>query len=84
MSSEDKRKIIDFKEEQALSKGEITSSSLISNLSVENERGTIDTLVYVVKLKDGTVHLGNNNTSSLEVLGLLECGKSYVIDDMYE
>lgn len=78
------KKLIDFKEEKAKANGEITAKGLIENLLDEIEKGNIETIVYVVKHKNGEVYLGHNKSPELEVLGLLECGKSYVIDDMYE
>ena len=78
------KKIIDFSEEKAKANGEITAKGLIENLLDEIEKGNIETIVYVVKHKNGEVHLGNNRSPDLEVLGLLECGKSYIIDSMYE
>lgn len=78
------KKLIDFKEERAKAKGEVTKKALIENLLHEVEKGNVESIIYTVKTKSGEVHLGYSKMSQLEAIGLLECGKSYVIDDMYE
>lgn len=77
-------KVIDFKESKAKKNGEVTVKSLIEHLLIAIENGTVESVTYVAKNKDGELKVGCNNMSMTEAIGMLECGKQLIIDDMYE
>lgn len=77
-------KVKDFKELKAAKNGEVTPKALINNLNRAIEEGQIESVVYVVRLSDGEIRTGYSNVNQTEVVGLLECGKMNVFNDMYE
>lgn len=77
-------KIVDFKESRAKKNGEITPKSLAEDLTLAIEKGEVNNLVYVVLDKENQILVGCNNMPQTVTIGLLECGKQIVINDMYE
>lgn len=77
-------KTIDLDEAKARKNGEITVKMVIDNLDETREKEGIKTIATVVRLDNDEVHILYSNTVTTEVIGLLECGKQQVINDMYE
>ena len=75
--------IVDFNERKAMKNGEITVKMVIDNLKETREKEGIKTIATVVRLDNDEVHILYNNTVTTEVIGLLECGKQQVINDMH-
>jgi len=76
--------IVNFSERKAMKNGEVTVKMVIDNLEEVHEKEGIKTIATVVRLDNDEVHILYSNTVTTEVVGLLECGKQQVINDMYE
>ena len=77
-------KTVDFLEKKAEKNGEVTVKSLIEHLLLAINRDEIESVVYVAKSKNGELDMGCNNMPQTEAIGLLECGKQLIFEDMYE
>jgi len=77
-------RIIDLEEAKARKNGEITVKMVIDNLEEVHEKEGIKTIATVVRLDNDEIYISYSNTVTTEVVGLLECGKQQVINDMYE
>lgn len=77
-------KVVDFNESKAKKNGEITVKSLIEHLFAAIESGKVESVVYVARDKDGELDVGCNTMPQTEAIGMLECGKQMIIQDMYE
>lgn len=73
---------VDFNERKAIKNGEITIKSLTSSLSDAVERNDVKTVVYVTVDYSGNISLGYSDAEQTNIIGLLECGKQIVMDDM--
>lgn len=77
-------KIIDLKEKKASKNGEITAKALLETILKIVEKGDVEAIVYVTKNKNGVIATGWSVNESTAVIGMLECGKQIVLEDMYE
>lgn len=77
-------KVIDFKESKAEKNGEVTPKKLAKDLLLAIEKGEVKNLVYVALDKNNQILLGCNDMPQTEAIGLLECGKQIIINDMYD
>ena len=76
--------IVNFNERKAMKNGEITVKMVIDNLEEVHEKEGIKTIATVARLDNDEIYISYSNTVTTEVVGLLECGKQQVINDMYE
>jgi hypothetical protein len=74
----------EISEKIAERKGKLTPRALVSHLLDAIDRGEVETVTYVVREPNGQIKNGYSEGQQTEVLGLLECAKYSVIDDMYE
>lgn len=74
--------MIDFHEKKAIRDGVITPRSSLEH-TLENIEN-IERIISVIKMKDGVILIASSDGSSVEALGLLECAKVDVINNMYE
>ncbi|MFC0211455.1 hypothetical protein ACFFK0_03160 [Paenibacillus chartarius] len=62
----------------------ITPSYLMENLlTYMKEENRIEAVVYVARMKDGTITSGWTDMQYTEVIGLLEVGKLQVVKEMW-
>lgn len=62
----------------------ISPSYLLEHLlSYINEEDQIESVVYVARLKDGTITSGWTDMQYTEVIGLLEVGKLQAVKEMW-
>lgn len=73
---------INFAEERAKKQGGLTPKSLIDHLQEEIKKGDIESVVYVTVDRDGIMTIGHSQGQLSHIVGLLECGKQDVIEDM--
>lgn len=74
--------MIDFNEKLARKEGRVTPKALLQH-ALDNI-DDIDAIVFVATNKEGLVKTGYSDVSQLQIIGMLESGKSDVINDMYE
>lgn len=74
----------EISEKIAERKGRLTPRALVSRLLDAVDRGEVETVAYVVREPDGQIKNGYSEGQQTEILGLLECAKYSVLDDMYE
>lgn len=77
-------KPINLHEKRAERNGELTPKALVESLLTAIERGEVENIIYVVKRQDGEILTGWSQENHLPLLGMLECGKQGVLEDMYE
>lgn len=77
-------KIIDLREMKAEKNGEVTVKSLVENLYMAVDEGKVKSIVYVALTEDDEIAYGNSSMNQTKTVGLLECGKQMVINDMYD
>ncbi|AEI40917.1 hypothetical protein [Paenibacillus mucilaginosus] len=53
-------------------------------LSVIEDDDTVESIVYVARMKDGTIVSGWSDLLHTEVIGLLEVGKLQAVKEMWE
>lgn len=64
--------------------GEITPKTLLETIQKSVETEDIEAIVYVTKDKNGVIVTGWSVNDLTSVVGMLECGKRLVLDDMYD
>lgn len=74
--------MIDFAERKAEKNGYVTPKALIEHLLTEIEKGNIETVVYVTLDKDGEIVAGYSADNNAKIVGMTECGKQNIIEDM--
>ena len=75
-------KVIDFNEKLAEKEGRVTPKALLEDTL--NNVNEIDRIVIVIKDKEGIVSVCYSDGMQLQALGMLEVGKTDIINDMYE
>ena len=76
--------MIEINEYRNKKEGKVTVGQLIEGLSERVDHSEIESLVYVVKLKDGEILTAHSHGDSLGYIGLLEIGKIQILDSMRE
>ncbi len=74
--------MIDFHEKKAIRDGVITPKASLEHTLRNVDK--IERVISVIKTSDGAILVASSDGSSVEALGLLECAKVDVINDMYE
>lgn len=77
-------KPVDFKEYKAIKDGEVTPKHLIDLLHESMKKGETnpEVILYVCKMKDGTIHVKHSDGYHTDKVGLLEVAKTDLVDDM--
>lgn len=73
---------VNFSEKKAEKDGVVTPKSLIEHLLQEIYKGNINNIVYSAIDKDGVIKAGHSDSEATQVIGMLECAKQDIIDDM--
>lgn len=71
-------------ERRAKREGKVTPKACIEHLLQAIERGDVETVVFVARSPNGIIDSGWSETKHTELLGLLECGKNQVLNEMSE
>lgn len=77
-------KVTDLNEFKAEKSGEVTVKGIIDDLTKGCEQGNIKSIVCVVLSSNDEILLSCNDMEGTEAIGLLECGKQNLLNDMYD
>lgn len=74
--------MIEINEYRNRKNGKVTPKSLAESLTEWVDSGDVETLVYVIKTKEGDMHTAFSHGLNSEHIGLLEIGKMQILDSM--
>lgn len=72
----------ELRERRAKRQGNVTPKACIQNLLRAIELGEVESVVFVARQPNGIIRTGWSDTMHTELLGMLECGKFELIEDM--
>lgn len=73
----------DINEARSRKNGQVTPNSLTEGLVEWVDSGDVETLIYVVKTKDGEILTGYSQAANTEYVGMLEIAKLEIIEKTF-